>query len=100
LSPHQHSFQFDEEKEIIDVLNEQAELLFEWKDHVVDLITQKLIEDGQPDDEKTPYERALNVQQECEAYLSAYQSLLVCLVPSVVVDLTSDIPCRLIGGKH
>lgn len=74
------ALQFTDEQEIVEVLNDQVELLFEWKAHVVDLITQKLIEDGQSEDEKTPYERALEVQQECEAYLNAYQSLLVGLI--------------------
>jgi E3 ubiquitin-protein ligase SHPRH len=71
--------QFESEQEVIDVLNMQTQLLFDWKRHLVELITQKLIEDVQEGDEMTPYERALEVQQECEAFLQAYQSLLVCV---------------------
>jgi hypothetical protein len=71
--------QFEDEQEVIDVLNVQTQLLFDWKEHLVELITQKLIEDTQEDDEVTPYDRALEVQQECEAFLQAYQSLLVCI---------------------
>lgn len=52
-------------------------MLFEWKAHLIELITQKLIEDAEEGDDKTPYEKALEVQQECEAFLQAYQSLLV-----------------------
>lgn len=38
----------------------------------------------------TPYERALEVQQECEAFLTAYQSLLVRPCPVEWVDLPPD----------
>lgn len=79
---------FLEEQDVIEVLNEQTDLLFEWKGHILDLVTQKLIEDGQPDDDKTPYERALEVQQECEAYLSAYQSLLADRREALIAERT------------
>jgi E3 ubiquitin-protein ligase SHPRH len=78
LLPHLISAKkFVDLQEIIDVLNEQTHILFEWKDHIVELLTIQLIEDAEVGDEKTPYEKALEVQSECEAYLKAYQSLLV-----------------------
>ncbi|KAG8798840.1 hypothetical protein FRC17_007306, partial [Serendipita sp. 399] len=67
---------FEDEQQVIDILNEQTRILFEWKDHVIELITQPLITEAEPEDEKTPYERAIEIQQECEAFLMAYQSLL------------------------
>lgn len=61
------------------MLNEQAHVLFEWRDKIVELLTQKLIDDSvQEENGPSPYERAAIVQAELESYMQAYQSLLVC----------------------
>ncbi|KAG8820600.1 hypothetical protein FRC19_008738, partial [Serendipita sp. 401] len=79
---------FEEEQEVIDILNEQTRILFEWKSHVIELITQPLITEAEPDDEKTPYERALEIQQECEAFLMAYQALLADRREAMIAERT------------
>ena len=61
------------------MLNEQANVLFEWRDKIVELLTQKLIDDSvQEENGPSPYERAAIVQAELESYMQAYESLLVC----------------------
>ncbi|PVF98205.1 hypothetical protein CPB86DRAFT_825898 [Serendipita vermifera] len=74
--------------EIVEVLNEQTQILFEWKDHIVELLTAQLIEDAEAGDAKTPYEKALEVQSECEAYLKAYQSLLADRREALIAERT------------
>lgn len=78
------------------MLNDQTEALFEWRSHIVSLLTMKLIEDAQEGDELSPYERALETQRECEDYMMAFQSLLVSpfrLVTSHLIQL------KTIGGS-
>jgi len=71
--------QLDKLEDVTHVLNEQANLLFEWRDKIVEMLTQKLIDDSvQEENGPSPYERAVIVQAELESYMQAYQSLLVC----------------------
>ena len=65
-----------ETNEIIDVMNDQAALLFEWKDVIVGLLSQKLSASGDEADGEE-YARSLETQGRCEAYLFAYSMLLV-----------------------
>ena len=71
--------QLDKLEDVTHVLNEQANVIFEWRDKIVELLTQKLIDDSvQEENGPSPYERAAIVQAELESYMQAYQSLLVC----------------------
>lgn len=79
---------FWDEEEVIDILNEQTQFLFEWKDHIIELITQDLISEAEADDDKTPYERAVEVQLECEAFLKGYQSLLADRREALIAERT------------
>ncbi|KAG6844323.1 hypothetical protein H0H87_007807 [Tephrocybe sp. NHM501043] len=60
---------------IEEVLNEQSSLLWEWRTHIVSLLTQKLAssEDNPDGDE---YQRTLDNQGEVETYLKSYSALL------------------------
>ncbi|KAJ2921288.1 hypothetical protein H1R20_g15804, partial [Candolleomyces eurysporus] len=68
----------EEANEIIEeVLNEQSELLLEWRAHIVDLLTQPLT--GKADDAEgdgQEYQRNLDNQGEAEVYMQAYAALL------------------------
>jgi hypothetical protein len=69
------------------VLNEQANVLFDWRDKIIGLLTQKLIDDSvQEENGPSPYERAGIVQAELESYMQAYQSLLVCGHSSLLIS--------------
>ncbi|KAG8904371.1 hypothetical protein FRC01_008755, partial [Tulasnella sp. 417] len=66
---------FFEANLIIDVLDEQRKLIFEWRGKICDLLTQKIVSEGESAD-GNEYQRALDVQGEVEAYLVAYAALL------------------------
>ena len=60
---------------IEDVLNEQADLLWEWREHIMVLLSQPL---AQREDEADgqEYQRTLDDQGEAETYMQAYSALL------------------------
>ncbi|KAF8576626.1 hypothetical protein K439DRAFT_1366726 [Ramaria rubella] len=65
-----------EANKTLDVLNEQAGLIWKWRIRIVVLLTQKLsTSDGELVDGEE-YARTLDTQGEVEAYLQAYTSLL------------------------
>ncbi|KAG5643859.1 hypothetical protein DXG03_009543 [Asterophora parasitica] len=66
----------DEANSIIDtVLNEQSDLLWEWRSHMTSLLTEKLASsEDQPDGDE--YQRTLDNQGEAETYLQSYTALL------------------------
>ncbi|KAG8915263.1 hypothetical protein FRC00_006131 [Tulasnella sp. 408] len=66
---------FFEANLIIDVLDEQRKLIFEWRGKICELLTQKIVSEGESAD-GNEYQRALDAQGEVEAYLVAYASLL------------------------
>lgn len=66
---------FFEANLIIDVLDEQRKLIFEWRGKICELLTQKIVSEGESAD-GNEYQRALDVQGEVEAYLVAYAALL------------------------
>ncbi|KIO21101.1 hypothetical protein M407DRAFT_29255 [Tulasnella calospora MUT 4182] len=66
---------FFEANLIIDVLDEQRKLIFEWRGRICELLTQKIVSEGDSAD-GNEYQRALDVQGEVEAYLAAYAALL------------------------
>ena len=69
----------DETNEVIDrVLNEQAELLVEWRSKIVALLTQSLTgkEGDGAEGDGQEYQRNLDSQGEAEAYMQAYAALL------------------------
>ncbi|KAF9007147.1 SNF2 family N-terminal domain-containing protein [Cyathus striatus] len=60
---------------IEDILNEQSELLWEWRSHIIELLTLKL-DSGGSDADGQEYQRTLDSQGEVEAYIQAYAALL------------------------
>ncbi|KAG5651063.1 hypothetical protein H0H81_009998 [Sphagnurus paluster] len=57
------------------ILNEQSTLLWEWRTHMISLLTQKLASsEDQPDGDE--YQRTLDNQGEAETYLQCYTALL------------------------
>ncbi|KAG8965698.1 hypothetical protein FRC00_003173 [Tulasnella sp. 408] len=66
---------FFEANLIIHVLDEQRKLIFEWRGKICELLTQKIVSEGESAD-GNEYQRALDVQGEVEAYLVAYAALL------------------------
>jgi E3 ubiquitin-protein ligase SHPRH len=60
---------------IEDVLNEQADLLWEWREHIMVLLSQPLTQKEDEADGQE-YQRTLDDQGEAETYLQAYAALL------------------------
>jgi len=58
-----------------DVLNQQTALLWEWRTHMIRLLTQKLSQDGDKADGEE-YQRTLDNQGEAETYIQCYAALL------------------------
>lgn len=56
------------------VLNEQSELLWEWRARMTELLTQKLTPGEDADGQE--YQRTLDDQGEAETYLRNYAALL------------------------
>jgi E3 ubiquitin-protein ligase SHPRH len=66
----------EEANEIIeDVLNDQSDLLWDWRTRITNLLTQKLNPDGDAADGRE-YQRNLDNQGEAEAYMQLYAALL------------------------
>ncbi|KAG8974351.1 hypothetical protein FRC05_007512 [Tulasnella sp. 425] len=66
---------FFEANQIMDVLDLQRKLIFEWRGKICELLTQKIVSEGESAD-GNEYQRALDVQGEVEAHLVAYGALL------------------------
>ncbi|KAF8153782.1 SNF2 family N-terminal domain-containing protein [Crassisporium funariophilum] len=60
---------------IEDVLNEQSDLIWEWRERIVSLLTQGLTP-GEDQADGEEYQRTLEDQGEAETYLQAYAALL------------------------
>ena len=60
---------------IEDVLNEQADLLWEWRKHIMVLLSRPLTQQEDEADGQE-YQRTLDDQGEAETYLQAYAALL------------------------
>jgi len=61
---------------IEEVFNEQAELLWKWRKHILELLTKPLVgHDGETADGQE-YQRTLDEQGEADTYLRAYAALL------------------------
>lgn len=59
-----------------EVLNEQAELLWKWRQHILELLNKPLAaHDGEAADGQE-YQRTLDEQGEADTYLHAYAALL------------------------
>ncbi|KAH7925001.1 hypothetical protein BV22DRAFT_1034512 [Leucogyrophana mollusca] len=78
----------DEANEIIDeALNEQTRLLWQWRTHIHELLTQKLTVGGdQADGEE--YARTLDTQGEAETFLQAYAVLLADRREAILAERT------------
>ncbi|KAH8114834.1 SNF2 family N-terminal domain-containing protein [Phellopilus nigrolimitatus] len=64
-----------EANEIIDILNDQSELLLQWRAGIVKLLTESLsASEGESDGQE--YARTLETQGEAETFLQAYAALL------------------------
>ncbi|KIK58778.1 hypothetical protein GYMLUDRAFT_45086 [Collybiopsis luxurians FD-317 M1] len=67
----------EELHEIIEnVLNEQTDLLWEWRSKIYSLLTQSLNPGGEDDADGQEYQRTLDNQGEAETFLQAYAALL------------------------
>lgn len=60
---------------IKDVLNQQSTLLWEWRTHIIELVSQKL-SPGEGEADGQEYQRTLDNQGEAEVYLQLYVGLL------------------------
>lgn len=60
---------------IQDILNEQSALLWEWRTHTIELLSQKL-SPGNGEADGQEYQRTLDNQGEAEVYLQLYAALL------------------------
>ncbi|KAF9039897.1 SNF2 family N-terminal domain-containing protein [Panaeolus papilionaceus] len=59
---------------IEEVLNAQSTLLWDWRDHIINLLS-KPVSPGEGDADGQEYQRTLDDQGEAEAYLQAYSAL-------------------------
>jgi len=66
---------FDEADDIIAILDEQRVLLWEWRGHIFELLTQKIRSEGEEAD-GNEYQKALDTQVEVEAYMKEYAALI------------------------
>ncbi|KAH7911867.1 SNF2 family N-terminal domain-containing protein [Hygrophoropsis aurantiaca] len=78
----------DEANEIIDeTLNEQSQLLWQWRTRIYELLTQKLAASGdQADGEE--YSRTLDIQGEAETLLQAYAAILADRREAIIAERT------------
>ncbi|KAF8624317.1 hypothetical protein AX15_005947 [Amanita polypyramis BW_CC] len=65
----------EEGNDIVEALNNQSELLWEWRTHIAQLLTAPL-NNGQNEADGQEYQRNLDNQGEAETYLQAYATLL------------------------
>jgi len=61
---------------IEEVFNEQAELLWKWRKHILELLTKPLVAHGSEAADGQEYQRTLDEQGEADTYLRAYAALL------------------------
>ncbi|KAH9476541.1 putative ATP-dependent helicase [Psilocybe cubensis] len=68
----------EEANTIVDeVLNDQSDLTWEWRTHIMELLTKPLNPGGAEDDvDGQEYQRTLDDQGEAETYLQAYAAIL------------------------
>ncbi|KAK2460408.1 hypothetical protein APHAL10511_007573 [Amanita phalloides] len=65
----------EEGNDIVEVLNDQSTLLWEWRTHITELLTEPLSNSNSEADGRE-YQRNLDNQGEAETYLQAYAALL------------------------
>ncbi|KAF8654783.1 hypothetical protein AX16_003438 [Volvariella volvacea WC 439] len=70
-----------------DILNPQAELLWEWRDRLTALLTDKVASGSQEADGQE-YQRTLDAQGEAESYMRAYSALLADMREALVNERT------------
>lgn len=58
------------------IMNDQADLLWKWRTHIVELLTSSLSANSEEGTDGNEYQRNLDNQGEAEAYLQAYSALL------------------------
>lgn len=86
---------FEETDDIIGILEEQRVLLWEWRNHIFELLTQKIVSDGE-DADGQEYQRALDTQGEAESYLQEYAALLA----DRREVLTQEVSRRISASSH
>jgi E3 ubiquitin-protein ligase SHPRH len=59
-----------------EVFNEQAELLWKWRQHILELLTKPLVSHNGEAADGQEYQRTLDEQGEADTYLHAYAALL------------------------
>ncbi|KIJ47249.1 hypothetical protein M422DRAFT_249098 [Sphaerobolus stellatus SS14] len=73
---------------ILDLLSEQGELLWNWRARIFTLLTHKLSNDGDKADGEE-YGKSLDTQGEVEAYLQAYAALLADRKEALIAERTA-----------
>ncbi|KAL5520312.1 hypothetical protein ACEPAG_9526 [Sanghuangporus baumii] len=74
---------------IIDILNEQMELLVQWRARIVKLLTESLSASEGDDADGEEYARTLETQGEAETFLQAYSALLADRRETLVAERTA-----------
>ena len=65
-----------EADELIDILNQQTELLFTWRQRIFELLTEELVKKGDEKADGEEFARSLETQGVAETYLQAYSALI------------------------
>ena len=68
------------------VLNEQTKLLLQWRERLIDLLTQKITPEDEADGQE--YQRSLDSQAEVEVYIQAYAALIADRRESLINERT------------
>lgn len=68
--------QFKDANAVMDLMTAQRNLLLQWRDHIIALLTEKLSGRAGEEADGQEYARALDTQGEVEQYLQAYAALL------------------------
>lgn len=74
---------------IIDILNEQMELLIQWRARIVKLLTESLSGSEGDDADGEEYSRSLDTQGEAETFLQAFSALLADRREMLVAERTA-----------
>ncbi|KAI5120240.1 hypothetical protein M0805_007544 [Coniferiporia weirii] len=74
---------------IIDILNNQTELLFQWRARIVKLLSESLSASEGENADGEEYTRTLETQGEAETYLQAYAALLADRREMLVAERTA-----------
>ncbi|THH04137.1 hypothetical protein EW145_g5749 [Phellinidium pouzarii] len=80
---------FREANGVIDILNKQSALLFQWRARIIKLLTESLSASDGEDADGQEYARTLDTQGEAETFLQAYAALLADRREMLVTERTA-----------